>query len=115
MRRFHLISAGLLTLSLAAAAPGQTFTYQGTLMQGGLPAEGAQNLQFKLFDAPAGGNQIGATVTQNGVQVVEGQFMAQLGFGAAAFNGADRWLEISVNGTLMSPRTRVTPAPMAIH
>lgn len=117
MRRFCRLSAGLLALGLpgfAASAYAQSFTYQGSLKDAGAAANGAFNMQFALFDAASGGNQIGSTVTQNGVSVADGLFESELNFGAAAFNGADRWLQITVNGTLLNPRTKVTAAPTAI-
>lgn len=40
---------------------------------------------------------------------------AELDFGADSFDGAQRWLEISVNGTTLSPRNSVTRSPYAIQ
>jgi hypothetical protein len=69
LRRFlpALFMVQMLT-SLASADPlGTAFTYQGHLKDGGSPANGNFDMIFKLFDAAAAGNQIGPTLTFDGV------------------------------------------------
>ncbi len=119
----------LLTIGLAAAcaagigaAPmGTAFTYQGKLSEGDRPAHGAYDLEFYLYDAPTGGNPVGAIVTLDEWGVSNGVFTVELDFGPGAFNGDARWLEISVKNTTnsanyatLAPRTPVTPAPYAL-
>ena len=41
-----------------AAALGTSFTFQGTLTDGDLPADGTYDFQFFLFTEPAGGSQV---------------------------------------------------------
>src|SRR5712692_5052776 len=85
-----------LAISLSAsAAYAQTtsFTYQGRLTDGGTAANGNYDLQFVLFDASSGGTQVGSQ-TINTVLVSNGVFTVSLDFGANAFNGANRFLEI---------------------
>src|SRR6185503_10294516 len=95
--------------------------YQGRLNDMGLPANGAYDLQFKLYDALSGGTQIGTTATLEDVTVSAGILTVTLDFGASAFPGANRWLEIAVRPgvstgafTLLSPRQPVTSTPYAI-
>src|SRR2546428_660703 len=115
--------AALLALSCASAALAQTttFTYQGRLTDSGTPANGNYDLQFALFDSLSGGTQIGSTQTLSTVSISSGAFTVQLDFGAAAFPGANRFLEISVrlagggNFTTLSPRQQITSAPYAIR
>jgi hypothetical protein len=96
-----------------------TFTYQGQLKSGGSPVNGSYNLEFRMFDAASVGNQIGGPVTANGTTVTNGLFTVQLNlnneFGGSAFNGSRRWLQIAVNGTTLSPRQELTPAPFAMY
>jgi hypothetical protein len=108
-----ILSAVLVFVS-AAFLNAQPFTYQGSLKDGGVPANGTYDMQFKLFDAVSSGNQIGSTITRNGVNVQNSFFTAELDFGTTAFTGANRWLEIIVNGTPLSPRVKINPAPYAI-
>ena len=54
-----LALSGMATTSAAApegpdAPVGTTFTYQGRLIDGGIAANGAYDLRFKLFDAATG-------------------------------------------------------------
>src|SRR3954463_6405923 len=86
----------LMVVLSAGAIFGQTsdFTYQGRLSDGGTPANGNYDLQFALFDSATSGAQIGATQTVSNVAISGGIFTARLDFGANAFTGAARFLEI---------------------
>ncbi len=106
---------------ISAAAQTTAFTYQGKLSDAGNPASGNYLLQFKLFDAAAGGTQIGATSPDVFVTVSQGVFSTQLDFGATPFTGADRFLEISVKKnagdpfTVLSPRQQINSSPYSIR
>ena len=92
----------LLALASAGVSKGQTtsFTYQGRLTDGGAPANNNYDLQFTLWDAAVGGTQqpqpAPAALTKTNVAVTGGVFSVLLDFGASAFPGADRFLEIGV-------------------
>ena len=64
-----------------------------------------------------GGNQV-ATALTNSATLANGIFSVNLDFGAGAFDGTARWLEITVsNGgatQTLSPRMQVLPAPYAV-
>ncbi|GIW13648.1 MAG: hypothetical protein KatS3mg062_1087 [Tepidiforma sp.] len=105
----------------SATALTTTFTYQGRLTDGGSPANGTYDLRFILYDAETGGSQVGSTITRDDVAVANGLFSVELDFGAAAFRGDARWLEIAVRPgsstgayTVLSPRQPVSPAPYAL-
>jgi hypothetical protein len=112
--RLSFLLIGLL-LSLggtANAAPfGTAFTYQGRLADGTNAANNFYDLDFALFDAPAGGSQLGLNVTYSGYPVSNGLFTVALDFGASQFKGDARWLQIQVrtNGGLTTPYTPLTP------
>lgn len=123
-------SAGLVgLLGLAGFAPparagqpvGTAFTYQGQLKQNGSLYGGSADFIFRLYDAVAGGTQIGGDQNLPGVQVDAGVFQVTLDFGAGAFSGDARWLEISAkassdqNYTVLSPRQPCTPSPYAVY
>ena len=113
----------LMVVLSAGAIFGQTsdFTYQGRLSDGGTPANGNYDLQFALFDSATSGAQIGATQTVSNVAVSGGIFTARLDFGANAFTGAARFLEIGARPsgaaafTLMTPRQPITSTPYAVR
>ncbi|HEX9441206.1 MAG TPA: hypothetical protein VF909_16090, partial [Roseiflexaceae bacterium] len=101
---------------------GTAFTYQGQLKNAGGPVNGACDFQFALFDAPTGVNQIGATQPVNGLSVSNGLFTVALDFGASAFTGQARWLQIAVRCpagsgiyTTLTPRQALTAAPYALY
>ena len=101
-----------------AAAQGTTaFTYQGQLRDGGTNAYGAYTMIFKLYDASTNGNPVGIAIT-NSPNLFNGLFSVNLDFGAGAFNGNARWLDITVtNGPTTQtlwPRVQVLPSPYAL-
>src|SRR5438094_9639612 len=103
-----------------ARAQTSSFTYQGRLTDGGTGANGNYDLQFAIFDSLSGGAQVGSTQTLNTVAVSNGVFTVSLDFGANAFTGASRFLEISARPTggsftLLTPRQQVTSTPYAIR
>lgn len=112
----------LLCSVVVAQAQTTAFTYQGRLTDAGNPANGNYDLQFKLFDALAGGAQQGATLVRTPVAASAGNFSVTLDFGAAVFSGPDRFLEIGVRPagsgnayTVLSPRQPVNATPYAIR
>ncbi len=110
---------------LATTDLATTFTYQGVLTSSGTGYNGTCDFQFSLFDDPtlsAPINQIGTMQPANAVNVTSGVFNVQLSFGAAAFEGSDRYLAIAVRCpaggagafTPLLPRQPITPAPYAM-
>jgi hypothetical protein len=92
------LAATLLLLLLLAGpslAQTTTFNYQGRLTDAGLPANANYDFQFTIFDAWNGGINIGSQQQLN-VAVVNGAFNVNLDFGAGAFPGTVRFLEIAV-------------------
>lgn len=117
-----LLLACVLLSPRVLVAQSTAFTYQGRLQADGTPANGLYELSFSLHDAVTNGNLVGLPITLAPVPVSNGLFLARLDFGAAAFTGANRWLEISVTvfGTdqpvvTLVPRQPITPTPQALH
>lgn len=119
--------AAMLGLSNAVAQPLTTsFTYQGSLIDGGAPANGTFDLRFRLYDQSVspGGSLIGPTLCVDDVTVVDGVFTTQIDFGAV-FAGQRRFLEVAVRPgsagscavivgyTVLSPRQEIAAAPNA--
>lgn len=111
-------------LSCATFVKGQTsrFTYQGRFTDNGATANGTYEMQFRLFDSVSGGSQIGSTITNTTVNVSNGVFTVQLDYGASAFSGANRYLEIGLRPagdsnpfTFLAPRQQLTAAIYAIR
>ncbi|MCB0020117.1 MAG: hypothetical protein KDE09_20140, partial [Anaerolineales bacterium] len=130
---FRIFLVLLLVLALSsmasagAAAPdgpdapvGSAFTYQGRLIDGGVPANGAYDLRMRLFDAASGGTQVSTNWLFGDVAVSAGYFTVVLNF-ADYFEGEARWLEVEVRPgastgsyTNLSPRTSLAGVPYAL-
>ncbi len=110
LRSLGLIMATIWCAGLAAAP----ITYQGQLQQQDQPFSGTATLEFRLFDSVGGATQIGPVQTRDGVNVQNGVFQVELDFGAGAFDGSARFLEVRVNGTPLTPRQAVTATPQAL-
>ena len=103
----------MLASSIALAAD-TAFTYQGSLMESGSPMNGTADIDVSLWDAIAAGSQVGSTQSMIAVPVADGLFSLELDYGAAALDG-DRWLEITINGTMLAPRQKVNASPYSIQ
>src|SRR5438034_3357466 len=120
--RYVAFSLFLIVFSATAATAQTTeFTYQGKLNDGALPANANYDFEFKLYDSLTGGVLIGSRL-RAGVQVTNGTFAVKLDFAAAAFNGADRYLEIGVRPAGSSggyqqllPRQPITLTPYSFR
>jgi hypothetical protein len=117
--------AGITLSSLAAAQPlTSEFTYQARLTSAGSPAAGPHDLRFRLYDAAAGGTQVGPTLCADNVTVADGMLTVSLDFGGQ-FEGQQRFLEVEVRAesglecsnldgfTILSPRQVLSAVPNA--
>jgi len=120
----ELVSISLLLvvcLVSTASAQSTAFTYQGRLADSGTSVNGNYDLQFALWNSLSGGAQVGSTQTNNSVAVNNGVFTVNLDFGANAFPGANRFLEIAVRPagvgsfTTLTPRQPITSTPYAVR
>jgi hypothetical protein len=121
-RCYCLLTALLFLIVSDVHAQSTAFTYQGRLNDGVNPANGNYDLRFDLRNTATGGSPVGTANTVAPVAVSNGLFTVTLDFGASAFDGGTRWLEIGVrtNGSvaghfILSPRQAVTASPHAIH
>jgi hypothetical protein len=104
----------LLTLACVhAQGVTQPFTYQGFLRQGGAPLNNpSQSMRFRIFDALTGGTMLWDSGALT-VNVANGLFTVQLNPPASIWTGADRFLEIQVGTTTLTPRVRIGSTPYA--
>jgi hypothetical protein len=126
LRLVCLSAAIVLACAWAALAQTTSFTYQGQLPDSVTPANGTYEIRFTLWDAVAGGTQqpqpAPVVITRSNVEVNARAFtVPALDFGANAFPGAGRYLEISVRRNsrdpfiTLSPRQQITATPYAIR
>lgn len=117
-----MITALFLLAVLNIQAQITAFNFQGRLNDGANPANGRYDLQFKLFDAISGGNQVFATVDRPNLMLVNGVFSTTLDFGVSAFDTGTRFVEISVrpNGSpneyvILGGRQQILSVPFAVR
>jgi hypothetical protein len=118
MRRVPLA----VVLTLAAAAPAyaqtvpQTITFSARLESGGVPLSGGHDFDFSLWTAPAPGGAVVWGESLASVQVTDGLVDVELGAIdaiAGAFTGETLYLEVTVDGVTLAPRTEITSVPYA--
>ncbi len=111
-----LVALVLGSIIATPPAPAQTtaFTYQGSLDESGVPADGVYNVSFSLWNLAVGGAQIGSSQGFPNLPITDGLFTVQLDFGTSAFTASNRWLQVVVNGQTLSPRTLITPTPYSL-
>ena len=86
--------AVVLALSTSALAVTPPFTFQGSLEDAGVPANGSYDLQFVVKNTS--GTALTSVLTLEDVSVVGGVFTVSLDFGEVVFSGIDRRLGMSV-------------------
>jgi len=113
--RSLVLAAGIAAAaSMAQGQPGTSFTYQGQLKNNGTLVDSLIMADFSLFDAGAGGSQIGSTISQP-ITPDMGIFSTDLDFGVSAYTANQAlWLEISVDGELLG-RQKLSATPFAMN
>jgi len=117
---FVLLALFLSSISYAAV-PG-LMNYEGRVTsQYGTPESGAKSMTFAIYDSLSGGSRIwpstAAYETQS-VTVNEGIFNVLLGesfsIASSVFSADTRYLEISIDGETLAPRTRIVSVGYAL-
>jgi hypothetical protein len=106
----------------APNAPGPSATtvnYQGHLADpDGNPLDGTYAMEFAIYDDSTGGNLIWGPEEHGTIQVSDGLFSVGLGsetiggIPTSVWNG-DRYLEITVDNEVLSPRELIRSVPIA--
>jgi hypothetical protein len=107
--------------TLQAQSAPSLISYHGQISDAGGPVNGARDFTFLVFGQESGGNPLWVE-THGGVPLVEGEFTVLLGatgvpsgtLPTTLFDAPERWLEIVVDGTVLTPRQRFTSAPYAL-
>src|SRR6478672_11400854 len=121
LSKIRLIFLFTMFLVCATSIKSQSteFTYQGRLLFGDVPANGSYDFEFALYDAAAGGNQLGSNFSLSAVNVNNGVFSVRVDFGNQ-FPGDSRFLEIHVRQSggaaysVLAPRQAISSAPYSI-
>jgi hypothetical protein len=111
---FFILLALLAGVHHSAAQGSTAFTYQGQLQDGGTNVTGTNTMIFALYDAASGGSQVGKSIT-NIVVLADGLYSIDLDFGAGAFNGSARWVNVTFAGETVTPRGMIMAVPYALY
>jgi hypothetical protein len=75
-----------------------------------------------MWDADTAGVQIGTSNTFNAVPMTDGRFALGLNFGASAFDGSNRWIQVEFRNPAgsglylaLNPRDKITATPYALY
>lgn len=109
----------------AAHAVPTSIPYTGVLQVGGNNGNSPVNIEVRMFDAPAAGNQIwpagNAVAAFPGTPLRAGRFSINLGSAnqpldtsVLGVEGRNVYLQITVNGTVLSPRQQLLAVPYAL-
>jgi len=108
----------------ATAQVPYDMSYQGRLTDAvGAPLTGLVNLQMRIYDVVAGGSALYVEDHTNVIVDDVGAFSVRLGAGSTLlgtfdttlFAGVNRYLEVVVNGEILTPRLIIGSVPYAMH
>lgn len=103
--------------SARAAVPG-TMNFTARLSDASGPIDGNASMYFAIFDGATGGT---ARWTEDHPVVTASQGLIYLTLGdttpldASVFDGGTKYLEVTVNGTVLGPRLALEAVPYALH
>jgi hypothetical protein len=103
-----LVFAAVLHAGAVAQPVTAPITYQGRLEQSGAPVTQVRDLRFELFSAEQGGTPL-ASVDSLGVAITGGLFTVPLTFPAGAFEGAPRYVQVTLLPRVSGERAVVLP------
>jgi hypothetical protein len=108
-------AAGAIPASLAPAALlDGAIHYQGRLTDDmGNPLNGTYPMQFQIYDDPVANTLVWDSGVIN-VDVDQGLFEVKLAIDPADFDGQGLWLQLHVDGELLTPRQELLPVPYAL-
>jgi hypothetical protein len=107
----------LLLAAAPAAAVPTTMTYAGVLKDNGALVSGTVDAHFGLFTQSSGGTEIYGE-DDSGLIVLAGDLVAELGSNAlddAILEEPELWLEVTIDGEVMTPRVRLNSVPYALR
>lgn len=106
--------AGAFSPREAAAPLDGSIFYQGRLAAGnGAAVNGAVTMRFQVYDAATGGTALWDSGDLS-VQVNAGIFSVELNVSQSDFSGQGLWLQVAVEGELLSPREKLAATPYAL-
>ena len=120
MKRGTIIIAAIIFAVVAFAAPVENvISFQGKLVEAGVPVDGTRNIQFRLYNVETGGLYLWDEL-HTAVPVVGGLFNVNLGEiqpfeGVGIYFTEQYWLTFTVDGGAeITPRYKLTGSPYSM-
>ncbi|MBU1866914.1 MAG: hypothetical protein KKD13_00355 [Candidatus Margulisbacteria bacterium] len=119
LRRGLIILLVLLSAPMVFADVPQILSYTGRLTDSlGRPILTAKTVQFKIYDAESGGTPLWTSADYSTIPDAGGVFSVLLGsngdpIGETVFFGVTAYLEIIIEGNVLTPRLRLASVPFA--
>src|SRR5687768_7778615 len=119
LKKAFYVFGAIFIFACAASAQTTEFTFQGKLTDTGTPSA-TYDFEFRLCDSETDCTTPLAVQQRLAVSVSNGAFTVKLDFGAANFDGSNRWLEIAVKRpseetfTTLAPRQSIGSSPYSI-
>lgn len=116
--RINLLTIIITLLAAISVSAQSTMTYQGTLDNGGSPANGKYDFEYAFYNDLNGGTALN-TLSAFNVPVTNGSFRFDLNFAGVFDDGGYKYLEIRVREaggstyTTLTPRQKVNYVPTA--
>jgi hypothetical protein len=117
-----LLGLGVALLAELASAQTTAFNFTGQLSDGGSPANGNYDFNFRIYSVSSGGSEVAPAISAPSTPVRNGVFSSMLDYGANVFtNGGNLWVQAEVRtaGTsgAYAPlgRQQLTPVPFALY
>ncbi len=114
----------LISLSILNAKVPQLINYQGKVTDNGTPVNGYHSILFKIYDSEVSGTLIWQSEVET-VYITNGIFSAYIGkttdgtsptaFSNIDWGTGDKYLEITLDTEVLSPRERFTSVPFALY
>ena len=100
---------------LYSQAPNE-IRYNGKLKEYGEATNGTKAMRFVIYDQPSGGKQIG-DIEETNVNISNGIFSCTLkpNISQEEWGTKNLYLEISIDGKVLSPREKLTSVPYSLH
>ncbi len=111
------VSVAIAGTATAQTAPPQRIRYQARLTDSaGVPLVGTHSLAFAIFAVPSGGTALWSEGPVS-LAITGGDADRLLGEGtplpSTLFTGSERWLEVTVDGSVLLPRQKLASVPYA--
>ena len=117
-----LLGLGVALLAELASAQTTAFNFTGQLSDGGSPANGNYDFNFRIYSVSSGGSEVAPAISAPSTPVRNGVFSSMLDYGANVFtNGGNLWVQAEVRtagsaGAFVAlGRQQLTPVPFALY